>query len=138
MVVAIACLSLAMLLLTALLRLAVTHHRQVQYEQMRLQADWLAEAGVERAVYSLTEDAEYGGETWTVTADDLGGVDSGQVDIQVSRSADDGGVVQVHVEAKYPAVGLRFATRTKQIPVTMAASADHDEGGQTAASAPWD
>jgi len=121
MLVAIVCLALVVLLLGALLRLAVAHQRQVQYEQMRLQADWLAEAGVQRAVYRVEEDQAYTGETWHVSAEDLGGAEGGEVAILVSALAEDPGVRQVRVTARYPVATYRFASRTKQILVQVAA-----------------
>lgn len=120
MLVAMVCLVLVTMLLGALLRLAMTQRRQVAYEQMRLQADWLAEAAVERAVHRLASDGNYTGETWTFTSEELGGVQAGEATIQVGDVPEESGVRQIVVRATYPTDAVRFATRTKQIQAQVA------------------
>ena len=41
-------------------------------QERRLQAEWLAESGAQRAVARLARDHDYTGETWSLTARDLG------------------------------------------------------------------
>jgi hypothetical protein len=120
MLVAMVCLVLAALFLGALLRLAVAHRRQVVQEQMRLQADWLAEAAIERAVYRLALDREYTGETWAFTAEELGGDRSGEATIDVSETREAPGVRRISVRATYPTDTDRFASRTKQLRAQVA------------------
>ena len=115
MLVAMVCLTLSVGLLAGLLRLAATQHKQVRYELMRLQADWLAEAGIERAVHRLQNDADYAGETWKLGPDDLDQAAAGQVTIQVRTLPDNPGVRQVQVQAVYPLAAYRHASRTKQV-----------------------
>ena len=122
MLVAMVCLVLVVLLLGALLRLAVTHRRQVRHEQIRLQADWLAEAAVERAVHRLNTDGDYEGETWTFTAAQLGGGQAGEATIRVNAVQENPEVRQIVVRATYPTATHRFATRTKQILAKVSAS----------------
>ena len=50
----------------------------------RLQAAWLAEAGVERAAARAADDEEYSGETWEVPAEALDGR-AGKVEIEITK-----------------------------------------------------
>lgn len=72
------CLLLVMLVSAALVRGLVVQHRLVRSESQRLQAIWLAESAVDRAIVKLRSDAGYAGETWAVSfgepADKPGGV----------------------------------------------------------------
>lgn len=119
MIVAIVCLSLIVLLLGTLLRMAVTLRRQARFEQNRHQAECLAESGVERAAYQLVMDADYRGETWRLGSDEMGGMQAGQVTIEVDTAAPDTAQRRVTVEAMYPAEGRTFARHTKQILVAV-------------------
>ena len=54
-------------------------------QHARLQADWLADAAVQRALRGLARDRQYHGETWTVPGESLLRVGDIQVTIQVIR-----------------------------------------------------
>ncbi len=87
-IAALGCLAVAVVLFVLLAKQAVLEHQATQANQRNMQAAWLAEAGIERAVYRLAADPKYTGETWTVTAQQL--------------AADDGGVVRITVHpSKY-------------------------------------
>src|SRR5437660_980137 len=60
------------IMLGVLLRLGVSRRRQARAEERRVQAEWLAESGLERAWARLAESPDYEGETWGLSADDLG------------------------------------------------------------------
>ncbi|HUG92771.1 MAG TPA: hypothetical protein VML55_18160 [Planctomycetaceae bacterium] len=105
---------------TTLVRLAVTRHRQVEHEALRLQSEWLAEAGLERAAARLaaaSAPAEYGGETWPVAAANLGRGQAGRVTITV-EPARDGSQYRVTAVADYPADGSRRARARRSAAVT--------------------
>ena len=87
---------------TSLVRLAITRHRQLQGQTLHVQAEWLAESGLERAAARLAADAGYSGETWDLTADSLGGRHAGRVVITIQRGDNDEGRVQVTAVADYP------------------------------------
>lgn len=114
LLVAMVCLSLVTLVLGGLLRLAVAHRRQVQQAHTLRQAEWLAEAGVERAAHRLSADPNYAGETWRLDEDDLGTGHAGQVVIAVGPEPS-GGRRPVRVEATYPVASRRFSRRTIQV-----------------------
>jgi hypothetical protein len=83
-------------------------------EQQRLQADWLAESGLERAAAKLAADQNYSGETWEIAAADLGSGMAGAVTIVVAPHAGNATERKVSVEAVYPSDTSRVAKRSKQ------------------------
>ena len=71
-VAVLVCLLVMMLLGAALLKLALAEREQQPRSERRLQAEWLVESGLERARARLAADASYAGETWPLSAADLG------------------------------------------------------------------
>jgi Tfp pilus assembly protein PilX len=96
------CLIVITLICVVLLRQGVSARGQVQAEERRLQARWLAESGLERAAARLAHDASYTGETWKLSADALGGAWPGQVTITVSGVEGHAARRLVNVQADYP------------------------------------
>ena len=80
-----------------------------------LQAQWLAEAGVERAAARLSADANYRGETWTISAKELAGANDGAVRINVEKDAGRANRRRVSVEADYPDDPVHRCRWQKQI-----------------------
>ena len=101
LVVAIVCLLVTSMLLVSLVQAAVQNHRQTRRQSENIQARWLAEAGLARAVARLAEDTAYSGETWKVTIDAA----PGQVEIRVSpvKADDNQNQRAVRVVAQFPA-----------------------------------
>ena len=71
-----------------LLKVALARRAEVGAEERGLQADWLAESGLERASARLSAAGDYSGETWQIPAEELGGRASGTVAIRVEPVAD--------------------------------------------------
>jgi hypothetical protein len=65
------CLIVVTLLGGALVKVVLAERKLVRAQEHRLQADWLAESGAERALARLEIDAGYRGETWSITAREL-------------------------------------------------------------------
>jgi Tfp pilus assembly protein PilX len=86
-----------------LVRTMVMTSRRTQQDRHHLQAAWLAESGVERALAQLESDKGYGGEVWQPTVDDAAAENANagkaKVTIIVEQVA---GTRQVRVEALYP------------------------------------
>jgi hypothetical protein len=59
-------------------------HRQLHVHHQQLQAAWLAESGLQRAVARLRTDGEFSGETWSLPAEALGSDADGSVEIRVA------------------------------------------------------
>jgi hypothetical protein len=83
LIVVLAVLAVATLTFVSVARLALAQRQQARVEWWKLQADWLAEAGLERAAATLKLNPAYQGETWKLAPDDLGGPEGGAVVITV-------------------------------------------------------
>jgi type II secretory pathway component PulK len=102
LVVVAVCLALAGVMLLSVTRQAAITHRGLQSVERRLQAEWLAEAGLERAVVRLAAEAKYRGETWLVPASTLDGQHDAEVRIQVLPVAGRADRSAIRLEADYP------------------------------------
>jgi hypothetical protein len=117
MVIAMVCLVITTLILGSLLKMVTMHHTQMRYEQQRIQADWLAEAGLERAADKLTADPNYSGETWQIPAAEMGGEQGGSVQIAIEPAPGHPDQRIVSVAAIFPTETKRFAKRSKKVTV---------------------
>jgi hypothetical protein len=120
-VAALVCLLVMTLICASLLRTIQAQRALVRNEERRLQADWLAESGLERAYARLAIDPAYAGETWTVPGDQIGGTDAGAVTIRVAPRPEKGSINQriVNVQADYPSDPLRRARARRQATVDV-------------------
>jgi Tfp pilus assembly protein PilV len=66
------CLIILTMVSGAILKVSVAHRELARAQEHRLQAEWLAESGAQRAIARLARDRDYTGETWTVSRHDLG------------------------------------------------------------------
>jgi Tfp pilus assembly protein PilX len=117
LVVVLVCLTVAAIMLVVVARQAGIVRRAVERSQSSLQAQWLAEAGAERAVARLASDPAYAGETWRISAKELGTPNDAEVRITIKKVASQPGRVAVGVEADYPRDVLLRCRRAKQIEV---------------------
>jgi Tfp pilus assembly protein PilV len=113
LIYAMIALLLASVIGAALLKTALARRRQARHEQNRAQSAWFAESGVERAAALLARDANYKGETWGVTAAELGGKLDGQVVIEVAPVSSDPNRRQITVVADFPA-GTKHRSRSRK------------------------
>jgi hypothetical protein len=118
---ALAMLALLVLAMVAasLLRRSAGARRVLVADERALQADWLAESGLDRAAARLADDPSFAGETWTIPASDLGGPDGAAVAITVEPAPGRPGARLVRVRADYPDDPTRRARASKsaEIPV---------------------
>jgi Tfp pilus assembly protein PilX len=118
LVLALICLVLAAALIGTVLRQVQLQRRQIAQHDRRLQAEWLAESGLERAAARLRADPAYAGETWSVPASELGGTDAGEVIVHVG-AAPQTDSRNIHVEAEFPAQSTERVRRTKQATLVL-------------------
>jgi len=111
-----------------LVQTALQSRRQALQWQRQKQAQWLAEAGIERAAAQLADSADYRGETWKLTADELGGRFDGEVRIELEPAGDNGGNnYQLTVVADYPAESEQRIRSRKTITIARQNSISSNE-----------
>lgn len=111
-VAVLVCLVIVTLISGVLLKIGLAHRDQVRSQQHRLQAEWLAQSGLDRGLSRLAADRAYSGESWKLSHRDLGlpevaGQEQGPaavVTIQVERAGSPGAAEQrlIKVQADYP------------------------------------
>jgi hypothetical protein len=114
----VAGLSVLALVLMAVLALALRERRQVQSEERRVQAAWLAESGLERARARLENDPAYAGETWALSSADLPG-GGGRVEIVVEPVVNDPARRSVRVRADFPDTGTSRARESRRFLIRL-------------------
>ena len=102
-VVAMITLLLVSMIGVSLVRLALAQQKQVQREQLRLQAEWLTEAGLNRGAARLAADPEYMGEDWQIEAQALKSRRGGSVRIAVEPAEPQSAEGTLRVIATFPA-----------------------------------
>jgi len=70
-VAVLVCLLIITMISGALLKIGVAHRDFVRSQERKLQAEWLAQSGIDRAVARLAAQPDYTGETWKLTPRDL-------------------------------------------------------------------
>ena len=116
------CLAVAMTLFLAWSKTAAMERKQLRAQQDRLQADLLADAGLDRAAARLLSADDYSGETWQIGAEAFAGRGAATVTIQVESPGESATVREVRAVAEYP-LGLDGRVRrskkiTIQLPTT--------------------
>ena len=100
--IAIVCLSFVMIVGTVLLKIGLTERIEARHLESQMQAQWLVEAGLERAAARLAQSTKYTGETWTVSPSELHRPQGGvvQIEVKTDKSAPKSHVL--HVTAEWP------------------------------------
>ena len=119
LIVVLVCLAIAAAMGVVLVKLAATGRQSMQAQGWRMQAQWLAESGLERAAARLAADPKYSNETWTIAAEELGGDAGGVVRIRAEAVADQPNRRLVSVEADYPDDPQHRVRCNKQIVVDV-------------------
>jgi type II secretory pathway component PulK len=100
MAMALAALLAVTLVAGALVTSLLASHRQSKRYAAELQAQWMAEAGLERAAAQLARQSDYTGETWPAAISESE-ADTGQVTIRI-EPATETQPRKLIVEAIYP------------------------------------
>lgn len=119
LIVVLVCLALATALSVVVVRQIAVERLAAQWNDRSLQARWLVESGIERAAARLAADADYAGETWTLSVKQLAGRDGAVVRIQVDAVDDQPRQRTVRVEADYANGSEYRCRRAKQILVDL-------------------
>lgn len=95
LIIAMICLVLTSVLTVSLVQIVLLQRGQVERDEWQLQAEWLAESGIDRAVAQLSTNASYNGEEWLLHPPDAP-APLGRVTITIDRAAEGAGL---HVTA---------------------------------------
>jgi hypothetical protein len=109
LVAALVCLLIVMSMLGTLLRTTLRTGRQLHVERDRQQAEFLLQAGADRAAQLFASKPEFRGDTWTLPAEEILGQGGGTVTTSLTRESDEV-PWQLHVVAEYP-LGRDFSIR---------------------------
>ncbi len=118
-VIVLVCLLISTMVLGSLLKIALLRDRQLGREFSRVQTNWLADSGMERAASRLAADPAFSGETWKIDADRLGERDPAVVVIRIEPVETQPHQRRIVVEAVYPAQGPVHARITRQANITL-------------------
>ncbi len=80
-VAVLVCLIIITMLAGAALKVGLARRQELRSEERQLQAEWLAEAGIQRGLARLAADPAYTGESWDIPARELDSPDSALVTI---------------------------------------------------------
>ena len=86
----------------SVLKLIAVQRQSVELQTRQIQASWLAESAVQRAAARLSAEASYRGETWNISAQDMGGRDDATITICVDAVSGRPDRRTIHVEADCP------------------------------------
>jgi len=109
------CLIVLTLIAGAILRTGAAQREEGRTRERRLQAEWLAEAGLQRALARLDVEPGYSGETWDIDARELDSADAATVTITVGRPAGDAKRRTIRARADYPRDPPRRARYTREV-----------------------
>ena len=116
---AIVCLAVIAVICGSLIKVVHAQRQQTRTDERKLQAEWLAEAGLDRAAARLTDSPDYLGETWQIAATEFAGRGSASVKITVEIVVDQPAKRLVRVAADYPADSDGRARHSKQAAVQI-------------------
>jgi Tfp pilus assembly protein PilX len=102
MAVALVLLTVVMMLGASLTKRMLIYHHQTRFLQLRQQAFWLAESGLERGIQKSAKGDAYEGESWKVPAEALGQQTPEAVVIRIERQSDVKSERKVVVTSAYP------------------------------------
>jgi len=119
LLVAVVSIAVASVIFLSVLRLSVAQRNRAEAQAWQVQAAWLAESALERAAARLADDPDYQGETWSLSADDLGTRHGAVVTIRAETILERKQRRLIRVQADYPDRPQRRARRSKQIVVEV-------------------
>ena len=97
---------------------SIARARDLALREERIQAQWLAEAGVRRGAARLVGDGSYDGEVWMIAAAELGRRAGARVVISIESASDATGEMRILARASYPDVAERVAA-SKSVTFTL-------------------
>ncbi|MCY2965285.1 MAG: hypothetical protein NT069_16910 [Planctomycetota bacterium] len=120
LVVVMVCVAVLSMLTITLVRSVIHSDRQLKLEERTVQADWLAQGGLDRAAARLTTSPDYQGEIWEI-AEGEGGLDgAARIEITIAPLADLPEQREATVFVTFPAntEQTNRRSRTARLPAT--------------------
>lgn len=114
LILVMVCLLIITMLLASLLKSALMQRRQVMREQFRIQAEWLAESALERAVEQRLKNPDYRGEVWEISTEELGTSYAGSAEIELKPETRTDRL-SIEARVQYPEKTTFTVTRTRKI-----------------------
>jgi type II secretory pathway component PulK len=132
-VAVLVCLIIVTLISGAALKVSIAQRELARSQEHRLQAEWLAESGAERAMARLAGDREFTGEAWSLSAHDLGRSEqaptgttltqaetaAARITITVERVPASANRRRVHIQADFPLDAPRRSRHSKEIMIDL-------------------
>ena len=132
-VAVLVCLIILTMISGAILKVSVARRELARSHERRLQAEWLAESGLERAIARLALDRDYSGEMWSLVSHDLGrgehaskgtapakaDTPEARITIKVERVPTASNRRSVHVQADYPLDAQGRSRQSKEIMIDL-------------------
>jgi hypothetical protein len=115
----VAVLIVLVILSGSLLRVIWLRHADLRASERRLQAEWLAESGLDRAASRLAGDPGYQGETWAIAASELSSRDEASVKIVVTLVPGKPERRAVRVVADYPVDEPRRHRQSRELMIDL-------------------
>ncbi len=125
LVAVLVCLLVVTLIGVGLVRLAIVRFRHTRIQQYQVQAQWLAESALQRALARMRESPDYSGEIWSIAAAELDGLHPAEVRIRVEKVDNLGNVREnanhqrIAVEARFPAGSPEYPRAFEEIILAM-------------------
>jgi Tfp pilus assembly protein PilV len=126
-VAVLVCLIIITMISGAVLKVGLARRQELRAQEHRLQAEWLAEAGIRRGLARSAADPAYTSETWEVAAQELDSPDSALVTITVGRVPGDTEHREIRAQADYPRDPTRRARHTRTLTVNVGSRSDMPE-----------
>ncbi len=114
-VAVLVCLIIITMISGAVLRVGLACRDEIRAQERSLQAEWLAEAGIQRALARLAADPAYTGETWDISARELDSADAALVTITIGPAPGEPKRRHIRAQADYPRDPPRRARYTKSL-----------------------
>jgi Tfp pilus assembly protein PilX len=112
-------LALTTAIFLSVLKMIAVQRQSVELQARQIEAGWLAESAVQRAAARLSAEAGYRGETWNISAKEIGGRDGATIAIRVENVPGKSDRRTVHVEADYPGDPDQRARQTRDLIVVL-------------------
>lgn len=115
LIVVMVCLMLVSAIMSSMLKSTLLQRKQMMKEQFRLQAEWILESALERAVLRRANDPKYQGEIWHISPLDLGTRYQGSAEITLKTEGKNARLLSIQAHVRYPDDAPFSVSRTKKI-----------------------